>query len=274
VTAPTPVSPSATAVRRNNVRVSGRPDGRAIVFAHGFGCSQEVWRDVAPHFEDEYLVVTFDHVGAGGSDLSAYDPVKYDSLHGYADDLREIVDELDLHDVVFVGHSVSSMVGVLAANAAPERFGALVLVGPSARYVDDDGYEGGFDQSDIDGLLDSLDSNYLGWSSAIAPVMMGNIARPDLADDLTASFCAVDPAIARQFARVTFLSDNRRDLADVVVPTLVLQCTDDVIAPLPVGTFVHESIAGSTMVVLEATGHCPNLSSPSELVREIRRYLG
>jgi len=274
VTAPTPVSSSATAVHRNNVRVSGRADGRPIVFAHGFGCSQEVWRDVAPHFEDDYLVVTFDHVGAGGSDLSAYDPVKYDSLHGYADDLREIVDELDLHDVVYVGHSVSSMVGVLAANAAPARFGSLVLVGPSARYVDDDGYEGGFDQADIDGLLDSLDSNYLGWSSAIAPVMMGNIARPDLADDLTASFCAVDPTIARQFARVTFLSDNRRDLADVVTPTLVLQCTDDVIAPLPVGTFVHESIAGSSMVVLEATGHCPNLSSPAELVREIRRYLG
>jgi len=203
----------------------------------------------------------------------AYDPVKYDSLHGYADDLLEIVGELDLRDAVFVGHSVSSMVGVLAANAEPSRFGALVLVGPSARYVDDDYYVGGFDQTDIDGLLDSLDSNYLGWSAAIAPAMMGNIARPELADDLTASFCTVDPAIARQFARVTFLSDNRRDLADVVTPTLVLQCTDDVIAPLPVGTYVHEHIAGSSMVVLEATGHCPNLSSPAELVREIRRYL-
>lgn len=273
MTSTAPRASSASALDRNNVKVTGRAGARPIVFAHGFGCSQEVWRDVAPHFEDDHLVVTFDHVGAGGSDLSAYDPVKYDSLHGYADDLLEIVGELDLRDAVFVGHSVSSMVGVLAANAEPSRFGALVLVGPSARYVDDDDYVGGFDQTDIDGLLDSLDSNYLGWSAAIAPVMMGNIARPELADDLTASFCTVDPAIARQFARVTFLSDNRRDLADVVTPTLVLQCTDDVIAPLPVGTYVHEHIAGSSMVVLKATGHCPNLSSPGELVREIRRYL-
>ena len=263
-----------TVLRRNNVRVSGNPAGRPMVFAHGFGCSQEVWRDVAPHFERDHLVVTFDHVGAGQSDIAAYDPAKYDSLHGYADDLREILDELDLRDVVFVGHSVSSMVGVLAATAAPSRFGALVLVGPSARYVNDGDYVGGFEQADIDNLLDALDSNYLGWSSAMAPVMMGNFARPELGDELTASFCTVDPAIASQFARVTFLSDNRRDLADVVTPTLVLQCTDDVIAPLTVGTYVHENIAGSRMVVLEATGHCPNLSNPAELVHEIRRYLG
>lgn len=261
------------AVRRNDVRISGNRAGRPMVFAHGFGCSQEVWRDVAPHFEDDYLVVTFDHVGAGASDLTAYDPGKYDSLHGYADDLLEILDQLDLSDVVFVGHSVSTMIGVLASTTSPDRFGALVLVGPSPRYIDDGDYAGGFTQPDIDTLLDSLDSNYLGWSTAMAPVMMGNASRPVLADDLTASFCRVDPAIARQFAHVTFLSDNRADLADVTVPTLILQSTDDVIAPSTVGEFVHDEIPGSTLVVLESTGHCPNLSNPTEVVREVRAYL-
>jgi sigma-B regulation protein RsbQ len=259
--------------RRNNVRISGNPGGRAIVFAHGFGCSQEVWRAVVPFFEARFRVVQFDHVGAGGSDTSAYDPGKYDSLHGYADDLLEILEAENLDDVVYVGHSVSAMIGVLASNRDASRFGALVLVGPSARYVNEGDYVGGFDQADIDGLLDSLDANYLGWSADMAPVMMGNPERPELGDDLTASFCTVDPAIARQFARVTFLSDNRRDLAEVTLPTLVLQCTDDVIAPLPVGHYVHTHVAGSEFVLLATTGHCPNLSGPSELANAIQAYL-
>ena len=260
--------------RRNNVKVSGNPAGRAIVFAHGFGCSQEVWRDVVPFFEHDYRVVQFDHVGAGASDASAYDRGKYDSLHGYAADLLEILEAEHLTDVVYVGHSVSSMIGVLAANRDSSRFGALVLVGPSPRYINDDGYVGGFEQADIDGLLDSLDANYLGWSAAMAPVMMGNADRPELGQDLAGSFCSVDPAIASQFARVTFLSDNRRDLAEVTVPTLVLQCTDDVIAPLPVGHYVHTSIPGSEFALLATTGHCPNLSGPRELAEAIRAYLG
>lgn len=259
--------------RRNHVTVSGNPDGRPMVFAHGFGCSQEMWHSVAPQFEANYKVVLFDHVGAGGSDLSAYDPGKYDSLHGYADDLLEILEDLDLHDVVYVGHSVSGMIGVLASVRDPSRFGALVLVGPSARYVNDTDYVGGFEQADIDGLLDALDSNYLGWSATMAPVIMGNAERPELGEELTESFCSTDPAIARHFARVTFLSDNRRDLGKVTTPTLVLQCSEDVIAPLPVGAYVHTHIPGSALVVMEATGHCPNLSGPDELVRDIRDYL-
>jgi sigma-B regulation protein RsbQ len=255
------------------VTVTGDPGGRPIVFAHGFGCSQEMWREVAPEFADDHRVVLFDHVGAGGSDLDAYDRGKYDSLHGYADDLLEILTELDLHDVVYVGHSVSSMIGVLAATRDPSRFGALVLVGPSPRYVNDDGYVGGFERADIDSLLDSLDSNYLGWSSTMAPVIMGNSDRPELGDELTTSFCRTDPAIARHFAHVTFLSDNRRDLPKVTTPTLVLQCSEDVIAPLPVGAYVHSEIPGSHMVVLSATGHCPNLSAPAELVKEIQAFL-
>jgi sigma-B regulation protein RsbQ len=267
-------TPDVTNIRRrNNVRISGNPAGRPIVFAHGFGCSQEVWRGVLPQFESDYKVVAFDHVGAGGSDVAAYDPGKYDSLTGYADDLLDILASEDLRDVVYVGHSVSSMIGVLAANRDPSRFGALALVGPSARYINDGDYLGGFEQADIDGLLDSLDANYFGWSSIMAPVIMGNADRPELGEELATSFCAVDPKIASQFARVTFLSDNRRDLAEVSVPTLVLQCTDDVIAPLSVGQYVHDHIRGSTFHLLSATGHCPNVSSPREVAEAIRAYL-
>jgi len=262
-------------VRRNNVTILGNPTGRTIVFAHGFGCSQATWRRVTPAFLEDYRVVLFDHVGAGDSDLSAYDPGKYDSLHGYADDLLEIIEALAVPDVVYVGHSVSAMIGVLAAGRQPDRFSSLVLVGPSARYVNDDdsGYVGGFEQHDIDDLLDALDSNYLGWSSVMAPVIMGNAERPELGDDLTASFCSIDPFIASQFARVTFLSDNRADLAKVVTPTLILQNQDDAIAPESVGRFVRDSIPGSEYVVMDARGHIPNLSEPGELVSEISKYL-
>ena len=258
---------------RNHVRVSGRPDGRAIVFAHGFGCDQNMWRFVAPAFEADHRVVLFDHVGAGGSDLSAYDPERYGTLAGYADDVVEIAHALELTDAVFVGHSVSAMIGVLAAARAPERFGKLVLVGPSPRYIDDEGYRGGFSRADIDELLDSMDANFLGWSTAMAPAIMGNADRPELGEELTESFCRTDPEIAARFARVTFESDNREDLASVTVPTLVLQCSDDVIAPDAVGRYVHERIPGSVFVQLAATGHCPNLSAPQETVDAIRAFV-
>jgi len=258
---------------RNNVVTSGRTAGRPMLFAHGFGCDQNMWRHVAPAFEDRYRVVLFDHVGAGGSDLAAYDREKYSSLDGYAADVLEICRELELHDVIFVGHSVSAMIGVLAAAAEPSRFSRLVLVGPSPRYLDDDGYLGGFSREDIDGLLDSLESNYLGWSAQMAPVIMGNADRPELGMELTNSFCRTDPAIARQFARVTFLSDNRADLARVEIPTLVLQCRDDVIAPLEVGAYVERELPHAELVVLDATGHCPNLSAPEETVAAIESFL-
>ncbi len=258
---------------RHSVTVAGETGARPMLFAHGFGCSQEMWRFVAPRFEADHQVVLFDHVGAGRSDLSAYDRRKYDSLHGYADDVLEIMRALDLEDVVYVGHSVSAMIGVLAAAREPSRFGALVLVGPSPRYVDDDGYVGGFGQEDIHALLDTLDANYLGWSSQIAPLIVGNPERPELGAELTESFCRTDPAIARHFAHVTFLSDNRRDLSEVSVPTLVVQCREDLIAPQPVGEYVHRQIPGSEYTVLDATGHCPNLSAPGELVDAIRAFL-
>jgi sigma-B regulation protein RsbQ len=258
---------------RNCVTVSGTPSGRPLVFAHGFGCDQAMWRFVAPDFEVDHRVVLFDHVGSGSSDLSAYDPAKYGSLRGYASDVVEICRELGLADVVLVGHSVSAMIGVLALQEAPELFGALVMVGPNPRYVDDGDYVGGFSRADIAGLLDALDGNHLGWSAQMAPMIMGNPDRPELTEELTNSFCRTDPDIAKQFARVTFLSDNRADLADVAVPTLVLQCSEDVIAPDVVGRYVHEAIPGSTFTRLAATGHVPHLSAPEETTAAIRAFL-
>ena len=260
-------------LRRNNVSVTGPEGAPPMVLAHGFGCDQQMWRHVAPVFETDHRVVLFDHVGAGGSDLEAYDPDRYSSLAGYAQDLVEILDELALGPAVVVGHSVSSVIALLAAADRPELFDRLVLVGPSPRYIDDEGYRGGFSQEEIDELLATMDDNYLGWSQHIAPVIMGTPDRPALGEELTSSFCRTDPVIARRFARATFLSDNRADLARVTTPALVVQCRNDVIAPLEVGEYVHAHLAGSELVVLDANGHCPNLSAPDQLVAAMRDYL-
>jgi len=263
----------ANVVERNAVTISGVAEGRPMVFVHGFGCDQAMWRFVAPDFEVDHRVVLLDLVGAGRSDLSAYDPEKYSSLQGYASDIVEICRELDLRDVVLVGHSVSAMIGVLACREAPELFAALVMVGPNPRYVDDGEYVGGFSRTDISGLLDALDANHLGWSTQMAPVIMGNPEHPELAEELTNSFCRTDPGIAAQFARVTFLSDNRADLPAVGVPTLVLQCSEDAIAPETVGRFVHEHVPDSVFTQLKATGHVPHLSAPEETTAAIRAFL-
>jgi sigma-B regulation protein RsbQ len=263
-----------SAAVRHNVRESGRPDGRPIVFAHGFGCDQAMWRYVVPSFEHDHRVIAFDHAGSGHAHPEAYSAERYTSLAAYALDVLDICDELDLKDTILVGHSVSAMIGVLAVNRAPERFSGLVLVGPSPRYVDDDGYVGGFTREDIVGLLETMETDYLGWSSTMAPLIMGNGERPELGDELVTSFCSTDPEAAKQFARVTFLSDNRSDLAAVPVPSLILQCSDDIIAPAAVGTYVHEHIPNSRLVTLDATGHCPNLSAPDETAAAIRAFLG
>ncbi|MFJ5274703.1 alpha/beta fold hydrolase [Streptomyces sp. NPDC088358] len=258
---------------RNNVTVTGRADGPVVVLAHGFGCDQNMWRLTVPALAERYRVVLFDYVGSGGSDPSAFSPERYSSLKGYAQDVVEICEELDLRQAVFVGHSVSAMVGVLAARMAPQRIGALVMVAPSPCYIDDDGYRGGFSAQDIDELLDSLESNYLGWSSTMAPVIMGNPERPELGQELTNSFCATDPDMARVFARTTFLSDSREDLKSVTVPTLVVECSQDVIAPREVGAYVHAAIPSSRLVTLDATGHCPQLSAPEATTEAILEFL-
>jgi sigma-B regulation protein RsbQ len=245
-----------------------------MVFSHGYGCDQAMWRLVAPAFAADYRLVLFDHVGAGRSDLAAYDRRKYSTLQGYADDLLEICAELDIQGGVFVGHSVSAMIGILAARKEPERFAQLVLIGPSPRYINDDTYVGGFSEADIRGLLEFQDSNYLGWADSLAPAIMGNADRPALGAELAASFCRTDPDIARQFAAVTFLSDNRTDLPNVATPALILQCREDIIAPLAVGDYVHRHLPNSQLVILDATGHCPHLSAPDETIAAIAAFLG
>jgi sigma-B regulation protein RsbQ len=257
---------------RHNINVVGT-GSKTMLLAHGYGCDQMMWRFLVPAFQNEYRIVLFDYVGAGKSDLQHYSREKYGTLHGYAEDVLEIIDAVSGAPVVFVGHSVSATIGVLAANKNPNAFDRLLLVGPSPCYINKDDYIGGFTRADIDGLLQTLDENHLGWSRAMAPAIMKNEDRPELAAELSESFCRTDPEIAKHFARVTFLSDNRSDLSSVKVPSLILQCSEDIIAPTFVGEFVHRHLPGSTLVRMRATGHCPHLSSPAETIEAIRNYL-
>lgn len=257
--------------RRFNLREMG--DGPPLLFAHGFGCDQGMWAAVAPRMADRFRVILFDNLGAGGSDLAAYDPRRHASLDGYADDLLAICEGLDLRHLVFVGHSVSAMIGLLAAARAPDRFARLVMIGPSPCYLNDGDYRGGFDRAALEELLELMDANFLGWSAHLAPLIMGNPDRPELGALLTESFCRSDPDIARQFARVTFLSDNRADLARLATPALILQCAEDVVAPPFVGDYLHARLRGSEIVRLRATGHCPQVSHPEEVVAVLRDHL-
>jgi sigma-B regulation protein RsbQ len=259
-------------LRRNNVHVLG--EGRdTLVLAHGFGCDLNMWRLLTPHFQDRFRIVLFDLVGSGSSDLAAYDRDKYGRLQGYADDVLEIVDRFATRPVVFVGHSVSAMIGMLADIKAPDRFAAQVMVGPSPCYINDGDYVGGFTRADIDSLLETLESNYLGWSSNMAPAIMGAPDRPELGQELTNSFCRTDPEIAKHFARVTFLSDNRADLPRLESPTLILQCSDDLIAPTVVGEYMARCIPNARMRIIENVGHCPHLSAPSASATAMDNFL-
>lgn len=259
---------------RNNVTVFGKEGAQPLLFAHGFGCDQNMWRFITPAFEAEYRIVLLDYVGAGKSDLAAYNAARYGSLEGYAQDIRDVCVALDLSDVIFVGHSVSGVIGILAAIQEPERFARLILVSPSPRYLNDsEGYVGGFERADIDGLLQMMEKNYMGWANYLAPIVMGNAQTPELGQELEASFCSTDPTIARRFAEVTFYGDNRADLPWVPVPSLILQCAEDLIAPIEVGNYLHEHLQDSTLRVLAATGHCPHMSHPEQTARAIKEYL-
>jgi sigma-B regulation protein RsbQ len=261
------------ALRRNNVQISGE-GSQPMVFAHGFGCDQQMWRFVAPSFQPTHRVVLFDHIGCGKSDTNAYDEMRHARLEGYADDLIDILQAADLHDVVFVGHSVSAVIGLLASLRMPERFSRLVLVGPSPRYLNDPpDYIGGFERADIDALMDMMETNMLGWASFLAPVVMGPQSSEEETQELRASFCAADPYIARRFAAATFLADNREDLARVSVPSLILQCADDAIAPMQVGQYMHEHLSGSRLKVLQVSGHCPHMTHPEQTTQAIQHYL-
>lgn len=256
------------------MHVIGNPHGPTIVLAHGFGCDQNLWRLVSEKLVSRFRVILFDHVGSGASDPNAWDPDRYASLDGYADDILQIIRELDLRDITFVGHSVAAMMGVLAVGSDADRFAKLVLLTPSPSYLDDDDYHGGFTRVEIDELLASMESNYLGWSRAMAPNIMGTPERPELGDELAESFCRTDPAMAKVFARTTFLSDNRADLDRVSVPTLVIECARDTLAPRTVGAFVHRHIANSKLVTLDASGHCPQLSAPAMTAEAIASFAG
>jgi sigma-B regulation protein RsbQ len=255
------------------VKVFGKGT-QPMLFAHGFGCDQNMWRFVTPAFEEHYRIILFDYVGSGKSDLQAYSPERYATLEGYTGDVLDICAELDLRDVIFVGHSVSTVVGMLASIREPERFARLILVGPSPRYINDPpAYVGGFDRSDIAGLLEVMEKNYIGWANYLAPIVMKNGERPELTRELEESFCSTDPKIARLFAEATFLSDNRDDLPKVPVPSLIMQCSEDSIAPLEVGEYLHRHLPQSTLRLLRATGHCPHMSHPEETVQVIKEYL-
>ncbi|TPE43444.1 alpha/beta fold hydrolase [Pontibacter mangrovi] len=259
-------------IKRNNVRTIGEGD-QAIIFAHGFGCNQNVWRHLVDAYRDQYKLVLFDFVGSGQSDLSAYDSERYGSLDGYTKDVLEILEALNIKNALYIGHSVSSMIGVKAAIAQPSYFSKLIFISPSPCYLNDGDYIGGLDKEDLNNLLALMDSNYLGWSSFLAPQVMGNSDRPALGEELVENFCATDPDIAKEFARVTFLSDNRADLEKLVTESLTLQCAEDILAPLAVGYYLEKKTKGNTLNILEATGHCPHLSAPEEVIAAINAYI-
>jgi sigma-B regulation protein RsbQ len=259
-------------VARNNITIHGT-GSKSMFLVHGYGCDQNMWRFITPQFKEDYRIILIDLVGSGKSDENAYDFDKYSSLEGYADDIIEICDALNLKDVCFVGHSVSAIIGLLAAVKRPALFKKLIMIGPSPRYINDAVYFGGFSQNDIDDLMETLDSNYLGWSSAMAPVIMGNSDRPELAAELEESFCQNNPEIAKHFAKVTFQGDNRSDLNKLTTDTLIIQSMEDAIASVKVGQYVHESIANSTLVIIETTGHCPHLSFPNQTIEAMKKYL-
>ncbi|HUQ66850.1 MAG TPA: alpha/beta hydrolase [Flavitalea sp.] len=261
-----------TVLRRNNVSIFGKGN-KPMLFAHGFGCDQNMWRFITPAFEDDYKIILFDYVGAGKSDKSSYNPDRYATLEGYAQDILEICEELKLEKAIFVGHSVSGMIGLLAAILKTAYFDKLIMIGPSPCYIDDAGYRGGFAKADIENLLTTMEKNYIGWANFLGPAIMGNEERPELSGELTESFCSTDPVIAHQFAEATFFSDNRTDLPHSPVPSLVLQCSDDIIAPLEVGNYMAQHLPMSTLRILKATGHCPHMSAPEETIKYIKEYL-
>ncbi|GAB4028892.1 alpha/beta fold hydrolase [Spirosoma koreense] len=257
---------------RYNITITGKGT-QPILFAHGFGCDQTMWRYVAPAFETHYQVIRFDYIGHGKASLDAYNRERYASLQGYAQDILDICQDLDLNEVIFVGHSVSSMIGLLASIQEPNRFERLIMVSPSPHYINEKGYTGGFERVDIEELLDTMDSNFFGWATVMGPAIMANAARPELGQELTQSFCATDQAVAQQFARVTFLGDNREDLAKIGRPALIIQSVADDIAPVAVGEYMAHQMPQSTLRVIQVQGHSPHLSDPAETIVAIQHYL-
>ena len=259
-------------LHRNNVTVKGKGE-KVILFAHGFGCSQEAWKRITHAFEENYKLILFDYVGAGKSDISAYNKARYSSLEGYAEDILEICAELNIKDATFVGHSVSSMIGALASIKDPSVFKKLIFIAPSACYLNSGGYVGGFEQEDIEALFEIMDEDFIRWAKLISPQIVANPERPELSAEMENNFCKTDQEIIKDFARVTFLSDNRKDLPNIPVKSLTLQCSEDIIAPLQAGQYINDHTPNNTMVILKATGHCPHMSAPEETIEAIQAFL-
>lgn len=266
------MSAPANVLKRNNVHVAGRGQ-QTLLFVNGFGCDQTIWRYLLPALAEQYRLVLFDHVGAGLSDAKAYNPVKYASLQGYADDVLDICQQLGLRDVLLVGHSVGAMIGTLAAIRQPTYFERLLLICPSPCYLNEADYYGGFERADVDNMLSFMERDFVGWADTFAPLIMGNPDRPTLSAELIHSFCQNDPVIAKKFARVTFLSDNRADLSRLRTPCLLVQCAEDLIAPREVGAFLHRAIPDSMLVTLPVSGHCPHVSAPRETLAAMEAYM-
>ncbi|ARD48227.1 alpha/beta hydrolase [Sporosarcina sp. P37] len=259
-------------IKRNAVRITGTGQ-ETIVFAHGFGCDQTVWNRLIPAFEKQYRVITFDYVGSGQSDKSAYTAERYETLSGYAQDVIEICDALNLKDILYVGHSVSGMIGVLASIERPDLMSKLIMIGPSPHYLNEPDYYGGFEREDIDELLDMMEMNYKEFTKYLAPIAMKNEDRPHLSAEFESMLYTNNPGIARRFAEATFMSDVREELSKVTVRTLILQPTEDSIVPLEVGEYIQQRIPNSELVVMQAKGHNPHISHPEETIRDIKRFI-
>ncbi|MGZ5245603.1 MAG: alpha/beta fold hydrolase [Flavitalea sp.] len=260
------------AISTFNINISGNGSG-FMLFAHGFGCDQNMWRFLVPDFEKEFKIGLFDLMGCGKSDVSRYRPDRYNSLEGHTDDLIQICDALGLKNITLVAHSVSAMIGAMACIRRPDLFDQIIMVCPSPCYLDDEGYKGGFTKNDIENLLEQMENNYLGWATSMAPVIMNNSGELVFEEELSASFCRNNPEIAKQFARVTFLSDNRKDISNIITRTLIIQCSEDIVAPPEVGQYMCKRIPDNELVVLDVIGHCPHLSAPSETSRVMRSFL-
>lgn len=259
-------------LKRNNVNIIGEGN-QVLLFAHGFGCDQNAWNYIKDSFTKDYKLVLFDFVGAGNSDTTSYNPEKYASLDGYVTDIIEICDAVKIKNVIFIGHSVSCMIGALAAIKRPDLFEKLIFIGPSPCYIKSGDYLGGFDQETIDTLLEVMEEDYISWAKSMAPSIMNTENGSELSTKLTDSFCSIDPDIAKQFAKVTFLSDNRKDLPLIPRESLTIQCSDDMIAPLFVGQYIKENTPNNTLKVIKAYGHCLHMSHPAETIAAINAFI-
>ncbi|WP_316806398.1 alpha/beta hydrolase [Pedobacter agri] len=261
-----------TILIRNNVKILGQ-GSQVIMFAHGFGCAQSSWKYITDAFLEDYRVILFDYVGSGQSDQNQYDYHKYSTLEGYACDVIDIIEALGLKDIIFVGHSVSSMIGMIAALQIPESFKKLIFIGPSPRYLNDRDYIGGFESADIESIFTQIAEDYVGWTKGISPAVMDKAEQPELADFLQECFEETEPSIALAFAMATFKADYRHQIKNLRVPSLTLQSSNDMMAPQSAGEYIHQNTRDNFLVVMKATGHFPHISEPKETIREIKDFI-